>query len=76
MNFLAAWLANDEDKDYKQAIYYRQQAIQHYPQLRFKSIYIRLSIAIIILALFGPQTYGKVRGLKKTLSKLKADTVS
>lgn len=76
MNILAAWLANDEDKDYKQAIYYRQQAVQHYPQMRFTSIYIRLSIAIIILAIFGPQTYGKVRGLKKTLGKLKAGTVS
>jgi hypothetical protein len=76
MNILAAWLANDEDKDYKQAMYYRQQAVQHYPQMRFKSIYIRLSIAIIILSVFGPQTYGKVRGLKKTLGKLKAGTVS
>ncbi|MEM7714190.1 MAG: glycosyltransferase family A protein [Cyanobacteria bacterium P01_A01_bin.68] len=76
MNMFAAWCAIDEEKDHKQATYYRQQAVQHYPQLLFTSMHLRLSVVIIILALFGPQTYDKVRKFKKSLSKRIVATVS
>lgn len=67
MNIFAAWAAIEEEKDYKQALYYSQQAVQKYPQLRFTSIYLRLKIATTMLSLFGPQTYDKIKGLKKSL---------
>lgn len=67
MNIFAAWAAIEEEKDYKQALYYSQQAIQKYPQLRFTSIYLRLKIATTMLSLFGPQTYDKIKGFKKSL---------
>lgn len=76
MNIFAAWSAIEEEKDYKQAKYYRLQAVKHYPQLHFTSMYLRLSIAIAMLALFGYQTYDKIRGLKKILVKNKVRTVS
>lgn len=67
MNIFAAWAAIEEEKDYKQALYYSQQAVQKYPQLRFTSIYLRLKIATTMLSLFGPQTYDKIKGFKKSL---------
>ncbi|MGD1913659.1 MAG: glycosyltransferase family 2 protein [Rivularia sp. (in: cyanobacteria)] len=75
MNIFAAWCAIDEE-DHKQATYYRQQAVQHYPQLLFTLMHLRLLVVIIILTLFGPQTYDKVRGFKKSLSKRIAGIVS
>ncbi len=69
MNIFAAWTAIEEEKDYKQATFYRQQAVKQYPQLRLTSIYLRLSIAITMLALFGPHNYDKLRGFKKSLRK-------
>ncbi|MGF1672663.1 MAG: glycosyltransferase family 2 protein [Rivularia sp. (in: cyanobacteria)] len=76
MNIFAAWSAIEQEKDYKQAKYYCQQAVKHYPQIRFTSMYLRLTIAIAMLALFGYQTYDKIRGLKKNLVKNKVGTVS
>jgi glycosyltransferase involved in cell wall biosynthesis len=69
MNIFAAWSAIDEEKDYKQAIYYHQQALKHYPQLLFTLMYLRLLVVIIILALFGSQTYDRVRLFKKNIKQ-------
>ncbi|MEO1375902.1 MAG: glycosyltransferase family 2 protein [Cyanobacteria bacterium J06635_10] len=68
MNIFAAWCAIDVEIDHKQATYYRQKAVQHYPQLLFTSMHLRLLVVIIILSLFGPQTYDRVRRFKKSLS--------
>ncbi|MBV6625065.1 MAG: glycosyltransferase family 2 protein [Rivularia sp. (in: Bacteria)] len=67
INIYAAWSSIQEEKDYEQAVFYRRQAVQHYPRIRFTSMYLRQTIAITMLALLGTRNYGKVRGLRKTL---------
>ena len=71
MNIFAAWSSIQDEKDHKQATYYRQQAIQYYPQLRFTFIHLRLFVAIAMLALLGSGTYDKVRGFKKNLLEVR-----
>lgn len=76
MYIFAAWSSLQQDKDHKQASYYRQQAIKHYPQLFFTPIHLRLFTAITMLTLFGSQTYEKLRSFKKNLSNRNTGTVS
>jgi glycosyltransferase involved in cell wall biosynthesis len=70
MNFFAAWAFIEDEKNHKEAMHYCQQAVLHYPQLRYTSIYIRLSLAIATIRWFGPQGYMRVRGLSRTLRRL------
>ncbi|WP_392482955.1 glycosyltransferase family 2 protein [Nostoc sp. C110] len=60
-NLRLAWKClQNRDRDYKQALNFRQQALIHYPQLRYSWEYIRLSLAIVALQLFGVNTYTQV----------------
>lgn len=63
-NFLLglAWLAIDIG-DYKQAIHYRNLAFQHHPRVCLSEKFVRLSVAIAMQRLFGPNGYDGVRNL-------------
>jgi glycosyltransferase involved in cell wall biosynthesis len=69
MNLYQAWNSIDE-KNYKEAIHFRRQAVLHHPQLRYSENYIRLSLAIAMMRWFGPQGYDGVRGLTRYLRQL------
>ena len=60
--------------EYELALHFRQQAVKSYPQLRYSKEYIRLTLAIMLVRLFGMQGYSRVRNLfyvfKQSLSKL------
>jgi glycosyltransferase involved in cell wall biosynthesis len=69
MNFFAAWVYLEDEMNYKEAIYYRRQALLHHPQIRYTYIYMRLSLAIAIISWFGPQSYIRVRKLSRALRR-------
>lgn len=64
-----AWLAID-DKDIKTAIKYRKQAFLHYPFVCFKESYLRLSLAILMMRLFGNQGYNGVRNFTRNFKRI------
>ncbi len=69
-NLCLAWKAlQSHERDYKLALHFQQQAISHYPQLRFSWEYIRLSLAIATLRWFGQKQYGKVLTLTYALRR-------
>lgn len=69
-NLCLAWKAlQSYERDYKLALHFQQQAISHYPQLRFCWEYIRLSLAIATLQWFGQKHYGKVLTLTYALRR-------
>jgi glycosyltransferase involved in cell wall biosynthesis len=61
LNFYQAWNSVNLE-DYEEAVYYQQQALLHYPRLRYSENFMRLSLAITMMRWFGPQSY---RGIKK-----------
>ncbi|MBD2345351.1 glycosyltransferase family 2 protein [Anabaena subtropica] len=67
LNLYLAWKAIDS-RNYQQAIHFRQQAIAHLPQLVFSRNYIRLSIAISLIRLFGFQFYKNCINLSHFIS--------
>jgi hypothetical protein len=69
MNIFEAW-ASVEDRNYKEAMHFRQQAFLHYSQIRYSWHYIRLSLAIALIRWFGPQSYDGIRGLSRNLRRL------
>jgi glycosyltransferase involved in cell wall biosynthesis len=69
-NLRLAWKClQSRDRHYKQALYFRQQALIYYPQLCYCWEYIRLSLAVTALQLFGANTYTKVLKLIYTLRR-------
>ena len=68
INLYTAWICMDE-KDYKEAIKYRHQALLHYPQLVFTNYFLRLSVAILIMQLLGSQGYENLRLLVRNLRR-------
>ncbi|MFQ4140939.1 glycosyltransferase family A protein [Chlorogloeopsis sp. ULAP02] len=69
-NLCLAWKALQSNcRDYNLASYYRQQAISYYPQLRYSREYMRLSVAITALQLFGTNNYSKLLELTYTLRR-------
>jgi len=57
-NLVLAWKAiQSQTKDYKQASYFRHQALSHDLWLFFSKEYFRLSIAITIMRWLGPNGY-------------------
>lgn len=70
MNIFAAWSSLLDESNLKQAIHYRQQAILHYPQLRYTFIYIRLSLAILMIRWFGLEGYVQVKEVTCNLRRL------
>ncbi|MBD2501189.1 glycosyltransferase family 2 protein [Anabaena azotica] len=69
INLYTAWTCMDE-KDYKEAIKYRRQALLHYPQLVFTDYFLRLSVAILMMQLLGSHGYDNLRSLVRNLRKL------
>ncbi|BAT54331.1 putative glycosyl transferase [Nostoc sp. NIES-3756] len=69
INLYTAWTCMDE-KDYKEAIQYRRQALLHYPQLVFTNYFLRLSLAILIMQVLGSQGYENLRSLTRNLRRL------
>ncbi|KOP27853.1 glycosyl transferase family A [Hapalosiphon sp. MRB220] len=69
MNFFAAWGYLQGTGNYKDAMHYRQQAILHYPQIRYTFIYLRLSLAIAITRWFGLQSYDRARELSRVVRR-------
>ncbi len=66
--FGLAWFSVD-DGDWEKAIYFRQQALLHYPQVRYSEKYLRLSIAIAMIRWFGANGYDGVRSLTRILHR-------
>lgn len=58
-NLYLAWKSLN-NRDYQRAIYYRQQAIAHYPQLQHTWHHLRLSFAIAIMQSFNPDIYQRL----------------
>ncbi|WP_017317899.1 glycosyltransferase family 2 protein [Mastigocladopsis repens] len=61
-----AWLSID-DRDYKKAADFRDQAILHHGQVRFSEKCLRLNLAIAAIRWFGPQGYDGVRSFSRSL---------
>jgi glycosyltransferase involved in cell wall biosynthesis len=55
--------------DYQQAREYAREAVKQDPQVRFSREYLRLQIAIALMAGLGPQNYGKLLSLLHTLRR-------
>jgi glycosyltransferase involved in cell wall biosynthesis len=62
------WLAIDKGNT-KLAAKYRQQAFLHYPQVIFHEKYLRLSLAIAMLNLFGCHGYDSMRSLTRYIKR-------
>lgn len=59
-NLCLAWrVLQSVDKDYRQAMQFRQQAIHHYPELRSSREYRNLSVAIALVKWLGAENYPK-----------------
>ncbi|MGG6293240.1 glycosyltransferase family 2 protein [Leptolyngbya sp. AN02str] len=69
MNLFAAWGCLEHDMDCKEATYHYQQALLHYPAIRYTPIYIRLRTALFLTQWFGPNTYGSLRELTRSLRR-------
>lgn len=69
-NLYIAWRAL-ETRDYLGAINFSQQAVAHYPQLRYTESYIRLSLIVTARRWLGSQGYSRVRSLIHALPKLR-----
>lgn len=69
-----AWKAlQSVNKDYKLAIHYRSLAVAHHPNVRYSREYIRLSLAILAMQMFGTDGYHRVLefaySLRRRISK-------
>ncbi|MCP6757347.1 MAG: glycosyltransferase family 2 protein [Fischerella sp. CENA71] len=62
--FGLAWFSVD-DGDWEKAIHFRQQALLHYPQVRYSEKYLRLSVAIAMIRWFGANGYDGIRTLTR-----------
>lgn len=81
-NLCLAWKAlQSKDRDYQLASRFGQQAIAHYPKLRYSRENLRLTLAIASLRWFGLDGYSKLLALayavrRRTLSILMRKSVS
>ena len=57
------------EKDYKKANYFCEQALSHYPQLRYSQEYIRLILAIALIQWLKPNNYNRLLALAYTLRR-------
>jgi glycosyltransferase involved in cell wall biosynthesis len=74
-NLRIAWkIFQTSIKEYEQVMYFRQQAVLHYPQIRYSREYMRLSIAMLLMRLFGFNSYNRLRnyihGFKKKILEM------
>jgi hypothetical protein len=71
LNLFLAWRAM-ENHDYKQAAYFRNAAIAHHSQFRFLPESIRLAIAILVVRMFGINSFDRVRSFNYALRRLRS----
>lgn len=64
-----AWWSVDEG-DYKTARAWQRQAYLHDPQMQFSERYIRLSIAILLIQLFGSSGYDGIRNWTRSIHRM------
>jgi glycosyltransferase involved in cell wall biosynthesis len=69
INLRFAWLAID-DRDYTKASHFCEQALLHYPRLRYSEKYLRLNLAIVLLRWFGSNGYEGLRKLTRYVRRL------
>ncbi len=61
INLVLAWKClQGIEKDYKKAIHFCNQALSHYPRMRFSREYIRLQLAILLMMWFGSKSYNQI----------------
>lgn len=80
-NLCLAWKPlQSQENSYKKAIHFCQQALKHYPQLRFSREYVRLNVAIAMMRWLGPYGYRRVialiYALRRTFQTLHNKTFS
>lgn len=68
-NLCLAWKPLQKSGDYNRAAHFRQQALMHYPQIRYSRDYIRLSLAIAGMRWLGADSYGRVLALIHALRR-------
>lgn len=64
-----AWWSVDEG-DWETGRFWQQQAHLHYPQIQYSEKYIRLSIAIFLIQLFGRHGYDGVRNWTRSIYRM------
>ena len=69
-----AWWSVDEG-DRKTAKFWRQQAYSYYPQVQYSERYIRLSIAIFLIQLFGLHGYDGFRNWTRSMYQIALNMV-
>jgi glycosyltransferase involved in cell wall biosynthesis len=70
-NLKLAWKPlQAQEKDWKQAIEYRKRAIQFYPPLMYTKEYLRLSTAIVLMKILGPNFYESVLNTVRSMKGL------
>lgn len=62
-----AWKIMLDGGDPKKAHYFSQQAILHYPQMRYFAKYLRLQLALSVIRLLGSNRYKQLKNLKHKL---------
>jgi glycosyltransferase involved in cell wall biosynthesis len=62
-----AWKIIFDGGDSTKARIFAQQAILHYPQMRFSAKYLRLQLALMLLRLFGTDRYTQLKTLRHKL---------
>lgn len=63
-----AWKIMSDGGDPEKANFFSRQAILHYPQLRYSTKYLRLQVALILVRLFGSNSYTQLRNLRRKLN--------
>jgi glycosyltransferase involved in cell wall biosynthesis len=56
-----------EQKDWKDAIHFRRQALSYYPKLRYSNYCLRLNLAITLMRWLGSKGYDTMRTLNRNL---------
>lgn len=64
-----AWWSVDEG-DYHTAKFWQQQARLHHPHVQYSEKYMRLSIAIILIRLFGSHAYDDIRKWTRSVYRM------
>lgn len=63
-----AWKIMFDGGESEKASFFSQQAILHYPQMRYSAKYLRLQVALILVRLFGSNSYTQLRNLRHKLN--------
>lgn len=62
-----AWKIIFDGGDPEKASYFSQQAILHYPQMKYFAKFLRLQFALILVRLFGSNSYTQLKNLRQKL---------